>query len=128
MNRDSVAVWPPIPGLYTTRLVKGGPLVTVRIWFGNAIIDGEEQDRGHDWRVEIDGKTCHWEKDDETGYRCRVPLHVDRAWPYCLANKIDRPTYDYMRAHADWAKSNAPSHPSANPRQAVDLSKTAPIF
>ena len=128
MSEASTPIWPPQEGYFTTRLVRGGPLVTVRIWHGNAIIDGEEQDRGVDWRVEIDGKTDRWEKDENTGYRCRVALPVDRAWPYCLGNRIDKATYDYMRAHADWARTNAPNHPNANPRQAVDLSKTAPIF
>ena len=52
-----VASWPPIAGHYATRLVKDGPRVAVKIWYGAAIIAGEEQDRGHDWRVEIDGKT-----------------------------------------------------------------------
>ena len=35
--------------------------------------DGEEQDRGYDWRVEIDGETDKVECDEARNYTCRVP-------------------------------------------------------
>lgn len=128
-SEGSMPSWPPIAGYYKTRAIKGGPEVAARIWYGNAIIDGEEQDRGHDWRCEIAGRTDRWERDEATGYRCRVPLHIDRLWPISQAKRIEKHVYDYMLAHAEWAKNTAPaSQPTATPHVAVDLSKSQPIF
>ena len=116
-----IPVWPPIPGFYTMSLIRGGPLVPVRIWFGNAIIDGEEQDRGHDWRCEIDRRTDCIEKDEaHPEYRCLVAMPIDRAWPFCAKRPIDEATYKFMKAHADWAVENAPHLPDAKPRQKID--------
>ena len=121
-----VAAWPPIAGFYATRLVKDGPRVAVRIWYGAAVIAGEEQDRGHDWRVEIDGRTDRFERDETTGYRCRVALEVERAWPYCAKEPVSEAEYRYLAAHAEWARKNQPDHPKANPRKPVDF-HTLPV-
>ncbi len=118
-----VPLWPPIAGFYATKLVKGGPRVAVRIWFGPAVIDGEIQDRGHDWRVEIDGRTDRVEVDRESGYRCRVALPVETAWPYCLNDTVDEAEYRFLLNHSRWAKEHAPDHPKASPRQPVDFNK-----
>lgn len=115
-----VAAWPPVAGYYAMRLVRKGPRVAVRIWFGLPIIDGEEQDRAPDWYVEIDGRTDRIEKDD-TGYRCRVPLEVDRAWPHCAKEPISESEYRYLLAHAEWVREHQPDHPKANPRKPVDF-------
>ncbi len=120
-NLAPVKPWPPTAGYYATRLVKDGPRVAVRIWFGQAIIDGEEQDRSPGWFVEIDGRTDRWEKDDDTGYRCRVPIDVDRAWPFCGNEPITEQEYRYLVAHAGWAREHQPNHPKAQPRKAVDF-------
>lgn len=122
-----VQLWPPQEGFYAIKLVRGGPRVAVRIWFGPAIIDGEEQDRAPGWFVEIDGRTDRWEKDD-TGYRCRVPLEVDRAWPFCAKDPITESEYRYLVAHAGWAREHSPDHPKAQPRKAVDYHSLAPRF
>jgi len=122
----SIPLWPPREGFYATKLVSGGPRVAVRIWFGAAIIDGEEQDRGHDWRVEIDGRTDRWERDD-TGYRCRVALSVEAAWPFCAKDPITESEYRYLTAHATWAREHAPNHPKASPRKPVDFNSLLPF-
>lgn len=119
-----ISVWPPAAGTYATRLVKGGPRVPVRIWFGTAIIDGEEQDRAPGWHVEIDGRTDRWEHDEETGYRCRVPLDVNSVWPFCARWPIREARYRFMLRHAEWAREHAPDHPKASPREAVDFMTT----
>ena len=64
---DHVPIWPPREGYYAMTMVRGGVLVPVRIWFGPAVINGEEQDRGHDWRCEIDGRTDLIEGDRAAG-------------------------------------------------------------
>lgn len=119
--RASVPVWPPIAGHYAMRLARGGVRVPVRIWFGLAVIDGEEQDRGHDWRCEIDGRTDRWERDAESGYRCRVPLEIDRAWPFCAGEPILEPEYRFLVADAAHAREWRPEHPKAQPRKPVDF-------
>lgn len=111
----------PVAGFYKVRLVRGGPVVPVRIYWGRAIIDGEEQDRGFDWRCEIDGRTDRWERDDDTDYRCRVPLEVDRAWPWCAREPVTVAEYQFLVSHAAWAKEHQPEHPKASPRKAVDF-------
>lgn len=120
-NLEPIATWPPRPGYYAMSLVRGGPRVAVRIWYGAAIIGGEEQDRSHDWRVEIDGRADRWELDEATGYRCRVALEIDRAWPFCAREPITESEYRYLVAHAGWAREHSPDHPKARPRQAVDF-------
>jgi hypothetical protein len=102
-------------------MVRGGVLVPVRIWFGPAVINGEEQDRGHDWRCEIDGRTDLIEGDRAAGYWCRVALPIDRAWPYCARRPITAAEYQYLVAHAGWAREHAPDHPKAQPRKPVDF-------
>lgn len=118
---ESIPVWPPRPGYYSTSLVRNGPQVAVRIWFGNAIIDGEEQDRGEDWRCEIDGRTDYVEKDEKhPEYQCRIPLHIDRVWPFCAKRPLSEGEYNYMKDHGYWAKHHAKHMPDANPRKAID--------
>lgn len=116
-----VSAWPPVAGYYATRLVRGGPRVAVRIWFGPPVIDGEELDRSPDWRCEIDGRTDRWERDEATGYRCRVALEAERAWPFCAKDQVTEAEYQYLVAHAEWAREHAPDHPKATPRKAVDF-------
>lgn len=118
----------PQAGFYRMRLVRGGPVVAVRIWFGAPVIDGEEQDRAPQWCVEIDGKSDRWEIDDDTGYRCRVPLDVDMAWPRCAWHPVDRREYDFLLRRKTWAVEHAPEHPAANPHQPVDVRHLKPGF
>lgn len=117
---EPVAAWPPREGHYATTLVKNGPRVPVRIWFGAPIIDGEEQDRAPRWNVETDGRTDRWEKNDD-GYRCRVALDVDRFWPYVAREPITEEEYRFLVADADHARTWRPDHPKAQPRKAVDF-------
>jgi hypothetical protein len=100
--------------------------VPVKIWFGAAVIDGEEQDRSHAWRVAIDGRTDRIERDD-TGYRCRVALEVDAVWPHCAREPISEAEYSYLVAHSSWAREHRPQHPKAKPRAAVDFHTYLPI-
>lgn len=117
----------PVAGTYAMRLVKGGPRVAVRIWHGAPVIDGEELDRSHDWRAEIDGRTDMIEKDD-AGYRCTVALPVDKAWPWCAKEPIKDGEYRYLKALAEHARKHDPSHPAANPRKPVDLASMPGAF
>lgn len=126
MKPAPVSVWPPVAGHYAIKLVRGGPRVPVRIWFGLPIIDGEEQDRAHGWFVEVDGRTNRVERDDE-GYRCSVPLSVESVWPFCAKDPITEAEYRFLIAHAAWARDYAPEHPKASPREPVDFSTLLPF-
>lgn len=117
----SLPVWPPTPGFYQMTLVRNGPLVPVRIWFGAAVIDGEEQDRGDDWHCEINGETDYIEKDkDNPEYRCRLPLPIDRVWPFCARRPISEGDYRFMVDTAEHAVKWRPDKPQAHPRKAID--------
>jgi len=118
---EPVSAWPPRAGHYTIKLARGGVRVPVRIWYGAAIIDGEEQDRSPGWFCEIDGRTDRWERDADTGYRCRVALEIDRAWPFCAREPITEAEYRFLTADAAHARQWRPEHPKAQPRKAVDF-------
>lgn len=126
---SSVPIWPPIAGYYAMQMVRKGPLVPVRIWFGPAIIDGEEQDRSHDWRCEIDGRTDFIEGDKTLdGYSCRVALPIDRAWPFCARRPIGEAEYRFLVDDSRWAKDHDRHNPKASPRKAVDWLKSSLPF
>lgn len=116
-----IPIWPPRAGHYAMKLTRAGVRVPVRIWFGPPVVGGEEQDRGHDWRCEIDGRSDRWEFDDATGYRCLVALEIDRAWPWAAREPITAAEYAYLVAHTEWAREHSPDHPKANPRRPVDF-------
>lgn len=109
----------PIAGHYKTRLVKDGPFVPVRLYFGLPVIDGEEQDRTPRWCAVVDGQTDRIEKGDD-GYQCRVPLDVERYWPWCGRWPISEDEYNYMRAVTDHAKQWRPDKPQAAPTKKID--------
>jgi len=116
-----VRPWPPNEGYYTTSLVRNGPQVPVKIWLGHAIIDGEEQDRGIDWRCAINGATDYIEKDPHNPeYQCRIPLSAEKVWPWCAKHEIDEPTYRFMLDHGKYAREHAKHLPDAQPRKAID--------
>lgn len=100
----------PLAGFYAMRLVRGGPLVPVKIWFGLPIIDGEQQDRSPRWCVEIDGKTT---------YRDEL-IPIEKAWPWCAKEPISEADYAYMRGLTNWAVEHKQSHPAATPRRPID--------
>jgi len=108
----SVPIWPPKPGFYKLKLVRGGVYVPVRIWHGPPVVDGEPQDRSPRWCVAIDGRTT-----DDKGEL----FDIERAWPFCAKEPIDGITYHYMVAYAQWARAHNIAHPKAQPRRAVDF-------
>ena len=118
----------PVAGHYAMPLVKGGLAVPIRIWFGQPVIDGEEQDRSPRWCVEVDGQPERWEADEETGYRCRVPRDVFEVWPYCARQPISEREYRFLLKRAAWAREHAPHHPAANPRERIDVRALPPAF
>jgi hypothetical protein len=117
----------PQAGHYAMRLARRGIAVAVKIWFGQPIIDGEEQDRSPRWCAAIDGRTDRIERDD-SGYCCRVPLDVFAAWPECAKKPISAREYAFLLRRKQWALDHAPQHPAANPREAIDVRAVRPFF
>jgi hypothetical protein len=98
--------------------------VAVRFWYGAPIIDGEEQDRSPRWCVEVDGKTCRFDK--EAGHR--VPLDALDVWPWAAGQPISEKEYRFMLRRAAWAREHAPEHPAATPHEPVNVTKLKPLF
>jgi len=106
----------PIAGLYKMKLVKGGPWVTVEIWYGppHDPATGEIMDRSFRWQARVDGGDAE------------DPLR--RAWPYCSGQPLTDSEFRYMRDTAKWAKDFAPDQPEAKPRDKIDLNRLSPLF
>lgn len=97
----------PIAGHYSVRLVKRGPLLPLRIWFGPPFdpVTREPLDRSYDWRAELIGDQ----------------VSVWRFWPYCAASRISETEYRFMLSDRAWLLEHQPSSPEADPRARVDI-------
>lgn len=118
----------PTPGVYTTRLVKRGIQVPVRIYFGPPIIDGVMQDRSPRWCVLINGTSARTERDKDGNAMCRVPHDLDSVWPFCAINPITRREYRFLLRRVAWARTHAPAHPAARPREPINVRTLKPAF
>lgn len=99
----------PRCGWFKRRLVKGGPWVAAKIWMDQPI----DPDTG-----ELCG--------DET-LQCEVAgrwADPEDAWTWLCANPITEQEFRYLTALAEHCARHEPSHPSANPRQAIDHLQT----
>jgi hypothetical protein len=102
-------VWPPEPGLFRLRLVRGGWGVPARI---AVTIDG--------WRAEIDGIAYPPDPDP-----ARAP-GVERIW--VSAEIIDQLEYQWLVEMREWALAHDPDHPAANPQRAINPAELRPIL
>jgi hypothetical protein len=120
----------PRAGYYRTRLIRGGIMVPVEIWFGRPIIDGEVQDRSPRWCCMVDGRTDREDFDDDGNYLGRVPLDpiLDDVWTHCCDEPISYHEYEFLTRRRRWAKDNDPEHPAANPHEPIDVRKLKPAF
>lgn len=102
----------PVAGFYRTKLRSGAHPVGIYIWFGPPLDPdtGDEMDRGHRWQAHCNGKY----------------IDLDRVWPVCGGDPIDRAEYVHLTEVQRWGERNAPSSPQANPNQRINL-LTAPI-
>lgn len=109
---DGFSTDTPTAGYYRMKLRMGAMPVGIRIWHGppHDPITGEVMDRSFRWQAEING--------------CETEL--EKVWPKCARERIDKAEYDYMSERAKWASENAPNSPQADPYQRIDL-MTAPL-
>ena len=95
----------PKPGFYQRRLVKGGPMVPVRIWLDQAIDDETGELIGDETlRCEVNGR----------------PADPEDVWSYVADSPISEADFDLMRRRIAWATAHAPDHPIATPNKPVD--------
>lgn len=104
----------PDEGYYAVRIVKGGPRVACKIWFGCPLdpLTGEELDRSPRWCALRNG----------------AEVHVFEIWPYCAREPITEAEYNHLLAVYDWAFKNGANDPAANPDKPIDLNKTNLLF
>lgn len=113
------------PRFYSARLVRNGPPVGVKLFFGPPIVGGETLDRSPRLQclvdLEPDGAYV-WQLADDG-----APVDVEG---YVLRNVrlIDEAEYRFLTARREYARDHAPHHIAASPREAVDVTKIAPIF
>lgn len=112
-RRTPILADDPQPGYYKRRLVRGGIFVPARIW-----------------QVE----TRCIETGDlvaDVQLLCEVstgPADPYEQWPYLGKHPVPEADFRYRVAVGEWATAHSPEAPEANPRKAVNLNKTQPVF
>ncbi len=104
----------PVAGYYQMRLIRHGPFVPVRIWFGSSFdpTTGEWNDRSHFWRAAIDGEQ----------------VSIWRVWPTCSGRPITETEYRHLRAMSHHAAAHETWMPEAQPHKRIDLNALPPIY
>lgn len=100
------------PGFYRTRLARRGVYVAARIWTVDHRFPDGEPAADEELHIEVGGELIPdpWSAWDQVKF-----------W-----EPIPRSEFEYLRAAAEHARAYNPTHPAANPRQAVDFN-TVPI-
>lgn len=109
-----VGDWPPTAGFYRGRMVRGGPWLAIRIWFGPPLDPdtGEECDRAKRWQATRGG----------------AEADPRQLWPYVANHPIAEAEFNYMSALRAHAVKHEPDMPEAAPTSPVDLNRLKPIF
>lgn len=96
----------PYAGFYRLKLRQGAPLCGVRIWHGppRDPLTDEILDRGWRWQAEANGRY----------------IEIERVWPRCAKDPIDRATYEKLAALTEHALAHNPADPMATPERKVD--------
>jgi hypothetical protein len=112
----------PAPGLYEARLVKGGPLVAVAVWWRCPFVYPDPEIDPDDWFSTLDRSP-------------RLLAAVDGRWrdPLWVATLRDLKAVDIARflwlaVDRAWAQQWAPGTPEAQPWQAVDVAAIPSII
>lgn len=105
----------PEGGFYRMRLVRGGPLVGIRLWYGQPLEPWtrEAMDRAHCWNAEANGKF----------------VELDRVWPVCAGDPIDEREYKFLTARTAYAEKHDGYDPAATPFRRTNWDdSTIPTF
>ena len=105
----------PREGFYLGRLVRDGPFVPIKIWWGPTP-DPDHPENPMD-------RSSHWQ-----ALRNGKPVAIERVWPWCAKNEITKSDYEYRLAAVVWDREYDPASAGANPTKAVDLNTAKPLF
>lgn len=112
------------PRFFRARLVRGGPVIGVRMFVGPPVVDGEELDRSLRLQVLVDNETTSRAVlmlgDGD------IPVEIDGATLRSI-DPISEAEYHFLVAHSAWAQEHVPDHPKAKPREPVDFSTILPF-
>jgi hypothetical protein len=102
----------PTEGFYRMRLVRGGPLVGIRIWFGPPLEPWtrEEMDRAPRWNAEVNN----------------LHAEFDRVWPACMRERIDEDEYRFLTDRCGWARMWDGFDPMGQPTKRVNWDDASP--
>ena len=102
----------PTAGHYRMKLVRGGPWIAVRLWFGPPLDPEthEPLDRSHRWYALRDGRE----------------VEVHHVWPSCAVEPITEAEYGYMLAASAWDRQHDPLAPASAPDEPIDLLHVQP--
>jgi len=103
------SIWPPSPGTFRLRLVKGGWAVPAQI-----------VETAAGWCAIIDEIALPPNPDPAQAEG------VERVWT--SGHKIDEAEYRYLTAVKEYAAKHAPDHPALNPRKPIDHMLLRPIL
>lgn len=112
-ERPAIPMNEPQPGFYRRRLVRGGPWVPVRIWFGAPFdpVTREPLDRSWRLRGEVAGR-----QEDPADH-----------WLHCAEHPVSEAEYRYMAGLATWAEEHDPAAPKPI-RAAGSTWRPCPLF
>ena len=112
-----------IEHFWRAKLVKDGPFVGVKTFYGPPLVDGEVLDRSPRWqaivRLETSGRAILM--GDE------VPIEIEDKRLRGI-ERITEDAYLHLLAHADWATKHRPDLPDANPETPIDWAKSTIPF
>lgn len=108
-DQHARVVWPPSPGYFTLRLVKGGWRAPAQIIFANGL-----------WQAIVDGEAG-------TPHADPVIAGVDIIWSYGVFSNAAE--YAYLNATREWARRNPQAnHPAADATQPISRVRMRPIM
>lgn len=107
-NQPSRLVWPPSPGYYRLRLVRGGWEVPARLSFDDGL-----------WTAEIDGVVIAPPHADP------VLAGADQIWHY--GRPITELEYRLLHKLKQIVRCTDPSHPAVNPHRPIDPNRLRPL-
>jgi hypothetical protein len=102
-------IWPPEPGIFALRLVRGAWRAPCRIIYND---DGR-------WQAEIDGELQEPDADPALAHM------VSAIWHGGI--KVDAATYQWMLAVKAHAALHDPDHPALHPRKPIDPRRLKPL-